>query len=100
MKSLKKTNCSTLNACGLAIFFSNFYLHWFFSNLSFFERYPHKYSSEGIRVKQPCRKSYLFNSLTCPGACLDALSELSTYMYSSKPQSNIGSLWPEFQASA
>ncbi len=32
-------------------FFSNFYLHWFFSNLSFFERDPHMDSPEGIRVK-------------------------------------------------
>jgi hypothetical protein len=33
------------------LFFSNFYLHWFFSNLSFFERDPHMDSPEGIRVK-------------------------------------------------
>jgi hypothetical protein len=40
-------------------------------------------SSEGIRVnkKQPCRKSYLFNSLTCPGARLDPLSELSAAVW-------------------
>jgi hypothetical protein len=31
-------------------FFSKFYLHWFFSNLSFFERDPHMDSPEGIRV--------------------------------------------------
>jgi hypothetical protein len=31
-------------------FFSNFHLHWFFSNLSFFERDPHMDSPEGIRV--------------------------------------------------
>ncbi len=31
-------------------FFSNFYLHWFFSNLSFFERDPYMDSPEGIRV--------------------------------------------------
>ena len=46
----EKTNYSTLNACGLAIF-SNFYLHWLFSNLSFFEQDPHMDSPEGIRVK-------------------------------------------------
>ncbi len=34
-------------------FFSNFYLLWFFSNLSFFERDPHMDSPEGIRVKRP-----------------------------------------------
>jgi hypothetical protein len=43
-------NYSILNACGLAIF-SNFYLHWFFSNLSFFESDPHMDSPESIRVK-------------------------------------------------
>jgi hypothetical protein len=32
-------------------FFSNFYLHWFFSNLSFFEQDPHMDSLEAIRVK-------------------------------------------------
>ena len=32
-------------------FSSNFYLHWFFSNLSFFERDPHMDSPEGIGVK-------------------------------------------------
>ncbi len=31
--------------------FSNFYLHWFFSNLSFSERDPHMDSPEAIRVK-------------------------------------------------
>ncbi len=31
-------------------FCSNFYLHWFFSNLSFFERDPHMDSPEGIRI--------------------------------------------------
>ncbi len=30
-------------------FFSNFYFHWFFSNLTFFERDPHMDSPEGIR---------------------------------------------------
>ncbi len=34
-------------------FFSNFYLHWFFTNLSFFERDPHMDSPEGIRVNVP-----------------------------------------------
>jgi len=29
-----------------------FYLHWFFSNLSFFERDPHMDSPEGIRDNQ------------------------------------------------
>ena len=33
-------------------FVSNFYLHWFFSNLSFFERDPHLDSPEAIRVKK------------------------------------------------
>ncbi len=32
-------------------FFSNFYLNWFFSNLSFFERDPHMDSPEAIWVK-------------------------------------------------
>ncbi len=46
-------------------FFSNFYLHWFFSNLSFFERDPRMDSPEGIRVKAPClllHKSILSSS--------------------------------------
>ena len=52
IKSMKtKIILYYVNACGLAIF-SNFYLHWFFSNLSFFERDPHMDSPEGIRVKQ------------------------------------------------
>ncbi len=34
--------------------FSNFYLHWFFSNLSFFEQDPHMDSPEAIRVKRAC----------------------------------------------
>jgi hypothetical protein len=49
-KKYENENYSILNASGLAIF-SNFYLHWFFSNLSFFERDPHIDSPEGIRVK-------------------------------------------------
>ncbi len=40
-------------------FFSNFYLHWFYSNLSFFERDPHMDSPEGIRVKYNLRNMCL-----------------------------------------
>ncbi len=47
---MKNTNYSTVNACGLAIL-SNFYLHWFFSNLPFFEQDPHMDSPEAIWVK-------------------------------------------------
>jgi hypothetical protein len=45
----ENTNYSTVNTCGLAIF-SNFQLHWFFSNLPFFERDTHMDSPEAIRV--------------------------------------------------
>ena len=48
------------------LFFSNFYLHWFFSNLSFFERDPHMDSPEVIQVKQQYVRGHLplsFNSL-------------------------------------
>ncbi len=57
IKSIKNENYSILNACGLAIF-SNFYLHWFFSNLSFVERDPHMDSPEGIRVNGPNSKNF------------------------------------------
>ncbi len=57
-------------------FFSNFYLHWFFSNLSFFERDPHMDSPEGIRVNscslfpffqtlQFCSALFQFYSIIC-----------------------------------
>jgi hypothetical protein len=49
-QKLTKTNYSTLNACGLAIFFK-FLPFWFFSNLSFFERDHHMDSPEEIQVK-------------------------------------------------
>ncbi len=50
MKSLKQKLFYT-KCLWISYFFSNFYLHWFFSNLSFFERDPHMDSPEGIRVK-------------------------------------------------
>ncbi len=46
----ENTNCSTLNACGLAIFFK-FLPSLVLQYLSFFERDPHVDSPEGIRVK-------------------------------------------------
>jgi hypothetical protein len=49
-KKSENENYSILNACGLAIV-SNFYLYWFFRNLSYFERDPHMDSPEAIRIK-------------------------------------------------
>ncbi len=46
MKSMKTQ--IIINACGLTIF-SHFKLHWFISNLPFFERDPHMDSPEAIR---------------------------------------------------
>ncbi len=50
-------NYSKVNACGLAIF-SNFYLHWFFSNLPFFEGDPHftskKVLEKSLKVLTSC----------------------------------------------
>jgi hypothetical protein len=64
-----------LNACGLAI--SNFYLHWFFRNLSFFERDPHMDSQEGIRVKKP--KFWSTGNIALQEACPIGMAILATW---------------------